>query len=282
LSIKEKTIGSEISISGITLHRGENVTMVLHPLPENSGIIFKKGSVEIPLLPENVVNTQMATTIGKSGEVIYTVEHFMSAVSAMGITNLLIEIDGNEPPILDGSGAEFLKKIEEVGIVEQERSREILVIEREVSAKDGERFVSISPNPKGTFHIDSVIDFSSPVIGVQEFAIDVNLDTYKKELASARTFGFMKDFEYLKSNGFALGANYDNVIVVGEDSVLNEGGLRFENEFVRHKILDVIGDFSILGKGIIGSYRSFASSHALNHSLILEILSDKRNYSVRS
>ncbi len=276
----EKTIRSEIEISGVSLHTGQESFIKLSPLPENSGIIFFKNGIDIPLSPENVISTERATTIGKDGEVIHTIEHFMSAIFSLGISNLKIEVDGNEPPILDGSGIEFLKIVDEVGVVEQSGEREVLVIEREVSVNDGERFVSISPNKDMKFRIESKIDFSNPAIGVQEFALDVSIKTYREELAEARTFGFLKDFDYLKSKGLALGATYENVIVVGEDKVLNEGGLRFENEFVRHKILDVIGDLSILGKGIVGTYRSFASSHALNYALIKKILSDKKNYSV--
>jgi UDP-3-O-[3-hydroxymyristoyl] N-acetylglucosamine deacetylase len=280
--MRNRTVAEEIKFSGITLHKGENSTITLKPLDEGSGIIFQRGDVRIPLSPDSVVDTTMATTIGKDNIKIHTIEHLMSAIWSLGISNLLIEIDTVEPPVLDGSSIKFLEDIEKSGLIEQSNLREKLVIEREVSVRDGERFVSISPNHGKGLSIYSKIDFSHPAIGIQEFAVDIDLESYRKEVAPARTFGFIKDFEKLKAMGLALGANYDNVIVVGEEEVLNGDGLRFENEFVRHKILDVIGDLSILGMDIDGSYRSFASSHALNSQLVKKILSDKRNYSVKS
>jgi UDP-3-O-[3-hydroxymyristoyl] N-acetylglucosamine deacetylase len=280
---KQKTIAKEFSISGVALHTGKNVTMELSPLPENSGIVFEQNGNQTTLSADSVIGTEMATTIGGNGVKIHTVEHFLSAVRCLGISNILIQIDGNEPPVLDGSGVEFLKIFEENGVIEQNENRKIFVIEKEVFVQEENRFVSISPNKNGKFEIDSKIDFENRVIGVQEFSLkSVNLESYKNELASARTFGFLKDFEYLKSKGLALGASYENVIVVGDDEVLNEGGLRFENEFVRHKILDVIGDFAVLNSDLIGTYKSFAGSHRLNNQLIKKILSDKSNYSVRS
>jgi len=278
--MREKTIKGIVKISGKTLHKGSNSTLILRPLPENSGIYFKSGEKIIPLSPESVIDTKMATTIGKDGIKIYTVEHLMSAVTSFGITNLEIEIDSNEPPILDGSSKEFLEKIEKIGTVEQNVPRKVIIIKRDVKVQDGDKFVSISPTKKGGFWIDSKIDFKHPAIGVQEFKLEVTLENYRKEIAPARTFGFLKEFDYLKSQNLALGANYTNVIVIGDDEVLNEDGLRFENEFVRHKILDVIGDFSILGMQIEGEYRSFASSHSLNYKLVQKILSDKSNYDV--
>jgi len=278
--MREKTVKGIIKISGKTLHKGSDSTVLLKPLPENSGIYFLKDGIKIPISPEFVVDTTMATTIGRENVNIHTIEHIMSAITSLGISNLEIEIDSNEPPILDGSSQQFLEKIDEVGVIEQNRLRKILTIQREVRVEDGDKFVSIAP-AKG-FSIDSKIDFHHSQIGVQEFRLDVNLENYRKDIAPARTFGFLKDFEYLKSKNLALGATYENVIVLGEDKVLNKSGLRFKNEFVRHKILDVIGDFSIIGMQIEGKYRSYASSHSLNYRLIKKILSDKRNYSVKN
>jgi UDP-3-O-[3-hydroxymyristoyl] N-acetylglucosamine deacetylase len=280
--MREKSIKREIKISGKTLHKGEFSNLVIKPLKEGSGIIFKKDNVEIPVSPNSVVDTRMATTIGKEGIVIHTIEHIMSAIYSLGISNLLIEIDSNEPPILDGSGIEFLKILETGEIIEQNKDRKTLIIEKEISIIDENRSVSISPNREGKFSINSKIDFKHKAIGYQDFSLNIDLESYRKEIAGARTFGFLKDFEMLKSNNLALGATMDNVIVLGDDEVLNKDGLRFENEFVRHKILDVIGDLSLLGMNIEGSYKSFASSHNLNYRLIQKILSDERNYSVKS
>jgi len=279
--MREKTVARDIQFSGIGLHKGEMSNIILKPMPEGTGIIFQQKNIKIELSPENVVDTRMATTIGNKDIQIYTIEHLMSAVWSLGISNLLIEIDAVEPPILDGSSIEFLNTIIKIGIIEQKRERKIISIEKEVEVRDGERFVSISPNRDKRFNISSKIDFKHKAIGVQEFSLDVDLDSYRKEIAPARTFGFLSEFEKLKSNGLALGASYDNVIVLGDDNILNREGLRFENEFVRHKILDAIGDLSILGANIEGNYSSFAGSHALNFKLIKKILSDKRNYSVK-
>jgi UDP-3-O-[3-hydroxymyristoyl] N-acetylglucosamine deacetylase len=278
----EKTIAKEFEISGIALHTGQAVSMKLSPLSENSGIVFKQGENSIQLSPNSVIGTEMATTIGGNGVKIHTVEHFLSAVYSLGISNLLIEIDGEEPPILDGSGAEFLQKLEQNGLVEQNKKREKVIVKQKVEVRDGDRFVSISPNEKNSFYIDSTISFENPAIGEQSYSLSVNLETYRERIAKARTFGFLKDFDYLKSKGLAKGASYQNVIVVGDDEVLNSEGLRCKNEFVRHKILDVIGDFTVLNSDIVGNYKSFAGSHRLNNLLIRELLSDERNYSVES
>ncbi len=275
--MKEKGIKQSVSVSGITLHKGELATLRLHPLESGKGIIFYKSGIEIPLNYKNVVDTTMATTIGFNGVTIHTIEHLMSAIYASGIKNLLIELDANEPPILDGSGLDFCHLIKSAGIVETEHNKKIINIKKEIKVNNGNRYVSISPSLNNNFFIDSVIYFPNKVIGEQHFSLEVNSKNYLNEIAPARTFGFFSEFEYLKSKGLALGANYNNVIVVGDNEILNTT-LRFENEFVRHKILDVIGDLSILGYDIVGNYKSFASSHALNYALIKAILSDSENF----
>ncbi|HIC09934.1 MAG TPA: UDP-3-O-[3-hydroxymyristoyl] N-acetylglucosamine deacetylase [Campylobacterales bacterium] len=278
--MREKTIKEEVQFSGISLHKGKISNLKLKPLPENSGIVFQYRNHKIPLSPNVVVNTNMATSIGNGEVEIFTIEHLMSAVWSLGISNLLVEMDSVEPPILDGSSIQFLEKIEDVGVVEQESRRPIFIIEKEITIREGDRYVSISPNREGKFSIYSKIDFANRAIGVQEFSIDIDLDSYRKEIAPARTFGFLQDFERLKSQGLALGANLDNVIAVGESEIVNPEGLRFQNEFVRHKILDTIGDLSIIGVDFVANYRAFASSHKLNHKLIQKLLSDKSNYRV--
>ena len=279
----EKTIKDIVKISGKTLHKGNNSTILLKPLPPRSGIYFLADGVKIPLNYKYIIDTRMATTIGKNDIWIYTVEHLMSAIYGLNITNLAIEINSNEPPVLDGSSIEFLKAIEKVGIVNQDVKREKIIIKKEVVIKDDNKFVSLTPAENETdFFIDSTIDFDHKAIGIQQFSLFINSETYKKEIAPARTFGFLNEFEYLKSLDLALGADYSNVLVLGDDEVLNKDGLRFENEFVRHKILDVIGDLTFLGKQIVGNYKSFASSHTLNYQLIKKVLSDKENYEIRS
>ncbi len=280
--MKAKSIRQSITISGITLHRGEFATLKLQPIDIGSGIIFYKSGVKIALNYKNVVDTTMATTIGLNGVVIHTIEHLMSAVYSLGITDLLIELDSSEPPILDGSSLEFFKIIQNNGIIEHNINRKIIKIKKEIIIKDDSRFVSISPNNINSgFFIDSTISFSNKAIGIQSFNLEVTPENYLREIAPARTFGFLSEFENLKNRGLALGANYENVIVIGDDKILNTE-LRFENEFVRHKILDVIGDLSILGYKIDGNYKSFASSHTLNYALIKSILSNPKNYEIEN
>ena len=282
---KERTIESSISISGISLHSGKDVKLTLSPLPVGSGVVFKRTDLDgfsVPLSVDSVISTTMATSIGIGRDRISTIEHLMSALYSYGIDNVEISVDSDEPPVLDGSSLEFCKFIESIGYREQEKSRELIVIKKAVEIRDGDKFVRIEPSKDGDFSIDFKIDFQNPAIGIQEANFSFRENSYRDEVAPARTFGFLKDVDMLKSQGLARGANYDNVIVIGEDSVLNSGGLRFENEFVRHKILDVIGDFSTLGKRVIGKYSSFAGSHHFNSLLIKKILEDKSNYSVQS
>lgn len=280
--IKEKTLKKSLTISGNTLHKGNKSTIILNPAPVNRGIYFNKDNIIIPVLSKFIVDTTMATTIGKGNIKIHTIEHLMSAIYSLGITNLEIKIDSNEPPILDGSSIIFLNMLEEIGVINQDRLRDNLIIERDVIVKDGKNFASISPSTDNSFYIDSTIDFSHKMIGIQKLDFKLTLDNYRKEIAPARTFGFLEEFDYLKSKDLALGASYENVIVLGNSDIKNRDGLRFKDEFVRHKILDVIGDLSVIGMQIVGIYKSFASSHSLNHQLVSKILSDKRNYSVKN
>jgi UDP-3-O-[3-hydroxymyristoyl] N-acetylglucosamine deacetylase len=205
----------------------------------------------------------------------------MSAIYSLNIDNLKIVLNSNELPILDGSSLDFYNLLKNCNFVTQEKNREILLIKKPIKIEDNNKYVSIEPI-EDDFKIDFKIDFRHKAIGIQEASFSFKNDNYFKEIAPARTFGFLKDFDSLKEMGLARGANYNNVIVIGNDKVLNKGGLRFPNEFVRHKILDVIGDFTTLGKKIIGKYSSFAGSHNLNHLLIKKILADKGNYSVKS
>ena len=272
--MKQRTIQKPVEVVGIGLHKGVPVKLRLEPLAENSGIVFYRSDkgISIPLKPENVVDTKMATVIGKDGVVISTIEHLMSAVYAFGIDNLRIMVDNDEVPILDGSAISFVMMIKEAGIKELEAPKRFLRITKEVEIKDGNKFAKISPSKNISF--DFEIFFDHPMIGNQKYHFNFSTKNYIEEIARARTFGFLKEVQYLRSIGLALGGSLENAIVLDDKGILNEN-LRFPDEFVRHKILDAIGDMSLLGANFIGEYQAFASGHHLNHLLTLKVFEEE-------
>ncbi len=272
--MKQRTIQKPVEVVGIGLHKGVPVKLRLEPLAENSGIVFYRSDkgISIPLKPENVVDTKMATVIGKDGVVISTIEHLMSAVYAFGIDNLRIMVDNDEVPILDGSAISFVMMIKEAGIKELEAPKRFLRITKEVEIKDGNKFAKISPSKNISF--DFEIFFDHPMIGDQKYHFNFSTKNYIEEIARARTFGFLKEVQYLRSIGLALGGSLENAIVLDDKGILNEN-LRFPDEFVRHKILDAIGDMSLLGANFIGEYQAFASGHHLNHLLTLKVFEEE-------
>jgi len=271
--MKQRTIKRSVEAIGIGLHKGVPVKLRLEPLGENSGIIFYRSDkgVSIPLSPENVVDTKMATVIGKKDIVISTIEHLMSAVYAFGIDNLRIVLDNDEVPIMDGSAISFVMMIEEAGIKELDAPKKFIKITKEVTIKNGEKFATLKPSEKINFNFE--INFDHPVIGNQKYKFNFSTKNYIEEIARARTFGFLKEVQYLRSIGLALGGSLENAIVLDEKKVLNDS-LRFEDEFVRHKILDAIGDMSLMGANFIGSYVAFASGHHLNHLLTKKLVQE--------
>jgi UDP-3-O-[3-hydroxymyristoyl] N-acetylglucosamine deacetylase len=273
--MKQRTIAKPVEVVGIGLHKGIAVKLRLEPLEPDSGIVFYREDkmVSIPLEPNSVTDTKMATTIAKSDANVSTIEHFMSAVYAYGIDNLRVIIDNNELPILDGSSISFCMLLNDAGIIEQEKSKKVMKITKKVEIHDGEKFASIEPSDKLIF--DFKIDFNHPVISKQEYRFEFTKDAYVKEIAKARTFGFLQEVQYLRSIGLALGGSLENAIVLDDSKILNPEGLRFSTEFVRHKILDAIGDLSLLSMPIIGEYKAFASSHHLNHLLTKKILEEE-------
>ncbi len=268
--MKQRTIQKAVEVVGIGLHKGVPVKLRLEPMIENSGIVFYRSDkgVSIPLKPENVVDTKMATVIGKEGVVISTIEHLMSAVYAFGIDNLRIIVDNDEIPILDGSAISFVMMIKEAGIKELNAPKKFLKITKEVEIKENEKFAKLSPCGKIGF--DFEINFEHPMIGREIYKFDFSTKNYINEIARARTFGFLKEVQYLRSIGLALGGSLENAIVLDDKGILNEN-LRFSDEFVRHKILDAIGDMSLFGANFIGRYSAFASGHHLNHLLTLKV-----------
>ncbi|MCX5887207.1 MAG: UDP-3-O-acyl-N-acetylglucosamine deacetylase [Proteobacteria bacterium] len=273
----QRTIKNEASISGIGLHTGKEVMVTLKPSPPDSGITFVRIDANPPCEIEanisRVVDARLATTLGKDGVTISTTEHLLGAIYGLGIDNLLIEIDSPEIPIMDGSAAPFVDLIKATGIEEQGVPREFIKILRplKVSAEDAE----ISLMPSREFRITYTIDFNHQLIANQSCRVHFSQATFEREIGSARTFGLLKDLQALKTNGLAKGGSVDNAIVVGDEYILNEEGLRFPEEFVRHKVLDLIGDTALLGKPLIGHIIAHKSGHHLHHQLIREILNNQ-------
>ena len=276
----QTTIKKAVELVGIGLHKGIPVRLRLEPLESNSGIIFYRSDtdVAIPLIPDNVVDTKMATVIGKNGTVVSTIEHLLSAVYAYGIDNLKVIVDADEIPVMDGSSASFCMLLDEAEIQELDKPKKIMRIKKEVIVQEGEKYVKLSPSPDLKY--DFTIKFPHPIINQQEYVLEFTKESYKNEIARARTFGFLHEVQYLRSKGLALGGTLENAIVLDDKKILNPEGLRFPDEFVRHKILDAIGDMSLIGMNFIGNYEAMAGSHDLNHKLTLELLKNKENYEV--
>ena len=274
--INQSTIKRALTISGIGLHTGRLITMTLRPAEADNGIIFHRidgeRRVSIPAISTNVVDTRLATVIGKDGVSVSTIEHLMAALSACGVDNLHIDIDGPEVPVMDGSAAPFVALLQETGNQTQEKRRKYLAIRKPVTLVDGEKRVSIIPSR--FFRITFDIAFDHPCIGLQHRAIKISGESFRKDIAPARTFGFLHEVEYLKANGLALGGSLDNAVVIGEDGILNPGGVRFEDECVRHKILDAVGDFSLLGYPVLGHVKAYKAGHDINHQMVEKILAN--------
>jgi len=271
--MKQRTIQKKVEVVGIGLHKGVPVRLKLEPLEENSGIVFYRSDkgVTIPLKPENVVDTKMATVIGKDGVVVSTIEHLMSAVYSFGIDNLRIIVDNDEVPILDGSAISFVMMLKEAGIKELSEPKKFIRITKEVEIKEKEKYAKLSPSKDISF--DFEINFNHPLIGNQKYHFEFSTQNYIEEISRARTFGFLKEVQYLRSIGLALGGSLENAIVLDDKGILNDE-LRFSDEFVRHKILDAIGDMSLMGANFIGNYEAFASGHHLNHLLTLKVFEE--------
>lgn len=276
--MNQRTIRKPVEVVGIGLHKGEPIKLRLEPLGTDAGIVFYREdlALSIPLAPSSVIDTKMATVIGSDKGYISTIEHFLSAVYAYGIDNMRVIVNGNEMPIMDGSASSFCILLDEAGIEEQEVAKKVLRIKKTVEVRDGEKFVRLSPSSEVTF--DFEIDFEHPVIGQQSQAYSFGTKSFAEEISRARTFGFARDIQYLQSINLALGASLNNAIGLDDERVLNPEGLRFDNEFARHKILDAMGDLMVTGHNVLGAYSSFAGSHKLNHELTVALLSDTANY----
>ena len=280
-NIKQTTLSQSISINGIGLHSGIKVSMKLIPAEADFGIKFIRTDLSInntvEALWSNVTNTKLSTTISNNeGVSISTIEHLMSALSGLHIDNLKIEIDGPEVPIMDGSSKEFVNLIESVPLKNLDKKRKIIKIKKNIKVINDNSSVELKPNKQ--FSIDFEIDFPSKLISKQSCQLQLINGNYKSDIASARTFGFEKDVDTLRSNGLALGGSLDNAVVVGDNKILNKDGLRYKDEFVRHKILDSIGDLYLAGAPIQGYFYGNKSGHYLNNLLLKSLFSDESNY----
>lgn len=276
----QKTLNSSIVCSGIGLHSGHPVTMTLRPAGVNTGIRFVRTDIagsdkarDIAADWQSVVDTRLCTVLGNAdGVTVSTVEHLMAALAGCGIDNLLIELNGPEVPIMDGSALPFVALIERAGITAQAAARRAIRVIKPVEVRDGDRRVSVTPASTISFSFE--IDFPDAAVARQEGYIRLANGAFKSDLAQARTFGFMRDVEMLRANGFALGGSLDNAIVVDEGKIVNAEGLRYGDEFVRHKVLDAVGDLYLAGAPILGHFHGVRSGHALNNQLLHALMAD--------
>ena len=275
---KQRTLKNIISATGIGLHTGEKVYMTLRPAAPNTGIVFRRVDleqpVEIPARPEFVGDTQLSTTLIKRDVRIATVEHLMSAFAGLGIDYAYVDLTAPEVPIMDGSASPFVFLILSAGIVEQNSPKKFVRIKRSVKIEDGDKWAQFEPHDG--FKISMEIDFNHPVFteSSQRAELDFSSTSFVKEVSRARTFGFMRDIEKLRQQNLALGGSHDNAVVLDDYRVINEDGLRYENEFVKHKMLDAVGDLYLLGHGLIGAFSGYKTGHALNNRLLRRLLAE--------
>lgn len=274
--IKQCTLRNTIRATGVGLHSGEKVYLTLRPAPVNTGIVFRRVDLdpvaEIHACAENVHETTLSTTLSEGDAKVSTVEHLLSALAGLGIDNLFVEVSAPEVPIMDGSAGPFVFLIQSAGIQEQEAPKQFIRIKKKIEVSEDDKTASFEPFDG--FRVGFSIDFDHPVFRDQKQSavIDFSTTSFVREVSRARTFGFMRDIEYLRSRNLALGGSMENAIVVDDYRILNEDGLRYEDEFVKHKVLDAIGDLYLLGKSLIGEFKGHKSGHGLNNKLLRELI----------
>ena len=277
--IKQRTLKNVIRATGVGLHTGQKVYLTLRPAAANSGIIFRRidlpEPVEIRACPDNVGDTTLSTTLANGDVRVSTVEHLLSAMAGLGIDNAYVDLSASEVPIMDGSAGPFVFLIQSAGMEEQNAPKQFMRIKRSVKVTDGEKWAKFEPF--NGFKVSFTIEFDHPVFrdSLDSASVDFSTTSFVKEVSRARTFGFMRDLERLRENNLALGGNLDNAIVVDDYRILNEDGLRYEDEFVKHKVLDAIGDLYLLGHSLIGAFSGYKSGHALNNKLLRALLARK-------
>ena len=278
--VKQRTLKNSVHATGVGLHTGERVTLTLSPAPANSGIVFRRVDVApvvvIRAEAHAVHDTRLSTCLEINGTRIATIEHLMSAFAGLGVDNAFVDLSSAEVPIMDGSAGTFIFLLQSAGIIEQSAAKKFIRIKKIIEIKDGDKWVRFEPF--NGYKLSFTINFSHPVFAStkQNVTIDLGEHSYIKEVSRARTFGFMHDVENMRAQGLALGGNLDNAIVMDEYRIINPDGLRFEDEFVKHKILDAIGDLYLLGHPLIGAFSGYKSGHALNNALLRTLLADEQ------
>jgi len=274
---QQQTLKRPVHCSGIGLHSGRKVCLTAKPAPVNHGIKFVRA--DLPHQPvisahfRNVIDTSLATTLGSNGVIVSTVEHLMAAFAGLHIDNALVEMDAYEAPIMDGSAGPFTSMLREAGMVSQSSKRYVFIVKEPIEMAEEDKKVGLYPSE--TPRVTCSIDFDHPLLREQTHSVSLEDGLFETEISHARTFGFLHEVEYLKQNGFARGGSLDNAVVIDKDSILNPEGLRYEDEFVRHKILDCIGDLSLLGMPIVGHIVAHKSGHALNHALLTRFIDQR-------
>ena len=286
--LQQRTLKSITRAVGVGLHSGQRVELTLRPSPPDTGIVFRRVDlpepVDIPMTAESVTDTRLASTVSRSGAKVQTIEHLMSACAGLGIDNLIIDITADEVPILDGSASSFVFLLQSAGIELQKAPRRFIKVLAPVEVREGQdadaKWARLEPYHG--FKLSFEIDFDHRVVDStgQRFEFDLGQGSYSRDIARARTFGFTKEVEYMRSRGLALGGGLDNAIVMDDTKVLNVGGLRYDDEFVKHKILDAMGDLYVVGRPLLASYSAFRSGHALNNKLLRELLAHPEAYEI--
>jgi UDP-3-O-[3-hydroxymyristoyl] N-acetylglucosamine deacetylase len=271
----QQTIKNKLTLTGVGLHSGKETIITLRPAEAGTGVVFHRvdltPSVSIEARPEHVVSTRLSTTIGKESAVVATIEHLMAALYCCGIDNIHIDINGPEVPIMDGSASPFIKAMMSTGTRSFAKPRKYLVIKKPVTISEGDKSIAIVPSRD--FRVTFDMHFNHPVVNSQFKTMTFNRDEFASDFAPARTFGFLAEVETLKAHGLALGGSLENAVVISDTSIMNPEGLRYEDEFVRHKILDSVGDFALTGYQLVGHIKGCRSGHDLNHKLVTELLS---------
>jgi UDP-3-O-[3-hydroxymyristoyl] N-acetylglucosamine deacetylase len=276
--VKQRTLKNSIRATGIGLHTGSKVLMTLRPAPPNVGIVFRRTDldppVDIPARATNVTETTLGTTLSSGGATVSTVEHLLSALAGLGIDNAFVELSASEVPIMDGSAGPFVFLVQSAGIEEQSAKKRFVRILKPVEVRDGDKWARFEPYEG--FRVNFEIEFQHPVFRDRgtRASMDFSTTSFLREISRARTFGFVRDLDYLRARNLALGGNLENAIVLDEYRILNEDGLRYEDEFVKHKILDAIGDLYLLGHSLIGEFTGYKSGHGLNNRLLRTLLAD--------
>ncbi len=277
--MRQSTLRRTASLSGIGVHSGKAVSVTLHPAEPDSGITFVRTGIDgsadhqVPANFRHVSATDLCTVVAVPGASVATVEHLLAALSALEVDNAVVEIDGAEVPVMDGSAGAFIAAVDEAGVAGLDAPLRSLKVLKPVRVENGKSYAEFTPHDGRRIEVE--IDFDTPLIGRQQYAVDIDQHTFRRDIARARTFGFLAEVENLWARGFALGASLDNAVVIGDDKVMNPEGLRFGDEFVRHKVLDAIGDLALAGVPILGRYRSYRGGHKLNIMALKALISDE-------